>query len=186
MSDTNKLELERNELRGLIDKGCSFEVKDVQFERRGIRPFRKRKAVEVTRKFTIYELTLATLDRISAEGIEIAIDESIMKGKTPLQYARGILAKHVRRCARIVAIAVLNEDRLIPKPCHGGMRWIEDTKALDRLTDLFMRSVNPSMLYHLTLLVNSMSNIGDFVNSIRLMQATRTTMPNLIEQERTV
>lgn len=186
MSDTNKLELERNELRSLIDKGLSFEVKDVRFERRGMWIFRKRKAVEVTRKFTIHELTLATLDRISAEGIEIAIDESRMKGETPLPYARGIMAKHARRCARIVAIAVLNENRLIAKPCRGGTRWVEDTKELDRLSDLFMRTISPSMLYQLTLLVNSMSNIGDFVNSIRLMQAARTTMPNLIEKEQTV
>ncbi|MCM1168787.1 MAG: hypothetical protein NC324_02510 [Bacteroides sp.] len=182
MEDKEKLELERNELRSLIDKGVSFEVKDIQIERRGIRPFRKSKAVEVTRKFTINELTLATLDRISAEGIEMAIDEARLKGEKTLAYARGIAVKHARRCARIVAIAVLNESRLVAKPCRGGTRWVENSKEIDRLTDLFMRTVNPSMLYRITLLVNSMSNIGDFVNSIRLMQAMRTTMPNLIEQ----
>lgn len=180
MSEKNKLELERNELRNLIDKGVTFEVKDVRFERHGL--FRKRKAVEVTHQYTIHELTLSTLDRISSEGIEIAIDESRLKGEMPLPYARGIAVKHAKRCARILAIAVLNENGLVAKPCHGGTKWVENTKELDRLSELFMRRLNPSMLYNLTLIVNSMSNIGDFVNSIRLMQAARTTMPNLIEQ----
>lgn len=181
MDDKQKLELERKELNSLIEKGVTFEIQDIGVEKRGW--FRKRKLVEVTRKFTINELTLATLDRISAEGIEMAINEAEVQGERTMEYVRGFIAKHGRRCARIIAVAVLNESRLKPEPCRGGVRWVEDTAAVERLTDLFVRTIQPSKLHYLTLLVNAMSNIGDFVNSIRLMQAERTTMPNLIESK---
>lgn len=184
----NKLEQERKELNTLINKGVSFEVKDVEFDvkKKFFGLVKKRTQREVTRKYTIEEVTLATLDRLSAEWIELAIDESEMKSADGMKCARGLAKEHAVRCARIVAIAVLGENRLIPKPCKGGVRWVEDTKALDDLTDLFARKIKPSRLYQLCVLVNAMCNLGDFLNSIRLMLPERTTPPIRIEENNEV
>jgi len=180
MNDEKKqLEQERNELNTLINKGVSFEV-----EKRFFGLIRRYKPKEVTRTFRIEEMTLATLDRITSELVEIAIDENVMKSADTdsMKMARTLAHKHSLRCARIIAIAVLGEDRLIAKPGKGGIRWIEDTKKLDELTSLFARKIKPSILYKLYVLVNTMGNLGDFMNSIRLMLLERTTMPIRIEE----
>lgn len=188
MEDIKKLEQERAELNSLINKGVSFEVKDIVFDvkkRFGI--FKQRTPKTIIRKFTIEELTLSTLDRISAEIIEFAIDEAVMKSEDAMKTARGLVSKHANRCARVVAIAVLGEDRLIPRPGKGGTTlWVEDVERLDELTALFARAIRPSKLYQLYVLVNAMSNLGDFLNSIRLMQTERTTMPIRIEENKGV
>ena len=184
MSEINKLEQERKELNTLINKGVSFEVKDIEFEthKRFFGLIKKHIPKEVTRTFKIEEVTLSILDRLSAEWIEFAIDESLMKSADGMKRARGLAKEHAVRCARIIAIAVLGENRLIPCPCKGGTRWVEDVKALEELTALFTRKIKPSRLYQICVLVNAMCNLGDFLNSIRLMQPERTTMPNRIEE----
>lgn len=81
MEDINKLEQERKELNTLINKGVSFEVKDIEFEthKRFFGLVKKRVPKEVTRTYKIEEVTLSALDRLSAEWIEFAIDETLMK-----------------------------------------------------------------------------------------------------------
>lgn len=182
--EKKKLEQERDELNALIGKGVSFEVKDTEFEvqKKFFGLVKRHIPHEVTRTFKIEELTLATLDRISAETIEMAIDESLMKSDDSMQRARGLAHKHSIRCARIIAIAALGEDRLIPVHGKSGTRWVENTKRLEELTSLFARKIKPSVLYKLYVLVNAMCNLGDFMNSIRLMQQERTTMPIRIEE----
>ena len=164
MNDEKKqLEQERNELNTLINKGVSFELKDTEFEveKRFFGLIRRYKPKEVTRTFRIEEMTLATLDRITSELVEIAIDENEMKSADTDS---------------------MKMARTIAKPGKGGIRWIEDTKKLDELTSLFARKIKPSILYKLYVLVNTMGNLGDFMNSIRLISTERTTMPIRIEE----
>ena len=172
----------------LINKGVTFEVKDTEFEvkRRFFGLFRQYKSKDIVRTFKIEEMTLATLDRIAAESVEIAIDEEKLRsaGIDSIKMARTIAHKHSTRCARIIAIAVLGEDLFIAKPGKGGTRWIEDTKKLDDLTSMFRRKIKPSILYKLYVLVNAMENLGDFMNSIRLILLERTTMPIRIEENK--
>ena len=163
MEDINKLEQERKELNTLINKGVSFEVKDIEFEthKRFFGLVKKRVPKEVTRTYKIEEVTLSTLDRLSAEWIEFAIDETLMKSADGMKRARGLAKEH---------------------PHKGGTRWVEDVNAIEDLTALFARKIKPSRLYQLCVLVNAMCNLGDFLNSIRLMLPERTTMPNRIEE----
>ena len=161
--DKKKLEQERAELNTLINKGVSFEVKDIEFD--------------VEKHF--FGLIKKYKPR---EAIEMSLDESEMKTEDSMKRARGLAHKHSIRCARVVAIAVLGEDRLIPVCGKGGTRWVEDVKRLDELTSLFARTIKPSVLYKLYVLVNAMCNLGDFLNSIRLVQQERTTMPIRIEE----
>ena len=75
--EKKKLEQERAELDRLIGKGVTFEVDDVRFkvEKRFFGLWTKRIPETYKRKFTIKEPTLGTLDRMSREWVEMAIDE---------------------------------------------------------------------------------------------------------------
>lgn len=183
----NTIEQERFELNTLINKGVSFEVQDVEVQHKkylwGL--IRKKTLKPVIRKFEIKEPTLSTLDRISSESIEIVIDENKLKGEDVITQAKQIAGKHAMRCAKIIAIAVLGTDYLIPKRGKGDtVKYVEDTRRLDELTLLFARTIKPSELYQLCILINTMSNLGDFLNSIRLISADRTTMPSRIEENK--
>lgn len=57
----------------------------------------------------------------------------------------------------------------------------ESMKGLDELTDLFMNTIRPSQLCQLMIYISLTNNLEDFSNSIRLMCASRTTMPTRIE-----
>lgn len=182
--DLKHLEQEKAELNTLINKGVQFNVKDVEFVRKkkwfGLRKYYER--VEVTKTFSIQEPTLATLDRLSSEWIEIAIDDAKTQTADGMKYAREMVSNHAERCARIIAIASLGNQRLMPKPGSGKTVWVEDTAKLDDLTALFARTIKPSTLHYLCSLIATMCNLGDFLNSIRLMQTERTTMPIRVEE----
>ena len=185
MDDIKTLEQERSELNILINKGVSFSVIDTEFEEKrfffGLA--RKYVPVKVERHFKIEEPTLQTLDHLSAEWIEFEIDEAMLKADDGMQRARTLVNNHSLRCAKVIALAVLGSDYLIPKCSRNGVvRYVEDTKRLDELTTLFARVIKPSKLYQLYVLINAMCNLGDFTNSIRLMSADRTTMPIRIEE----
>ena len=181
----NALEQERSELNALIGRGVSFEVEDIEVRHKtylwGL--FKKKVLVPITRKFVIEEPTLGTLDRLSAEWVEMAIDEGLFKDEDSMLQARMLTKKHALRCAKVIAIAVLGSGYLIPKAGKGGgVRYEEDLERLDELTRLFARQIKPSELYQLYVLINAMCNLGDFLNSIRLMSADRTTIPIRIEE----
>ena len=185
METDETLQKEKAELNVLINKGVTFEVDDTEFhvKKRFFGLFKKRVPVKVRRQFKIGQPTLGTLDRIAAEWIEVAIDEAAMKTDDGMQRARTIVAKHALRCAKVIALAVMGTDFLIPKNAgHGVARYDEDTRRLNELAALFSRTITPSQLYQLCLLITAVCNLGDFMNSIRLMSADRSTMPNRIEE----
>ena len=185
MNQKKTLEQERSELNALIGRGVSFEVKDVEIKHKkylwGL--VKKKTLVPITRKFVIEEPTLGTLDRLSAEWIEFAFDEEEIKADDGMVKARTMANKHALRCAKVIAIAVLGSDCLMPKIGKGGViKYTEDTERLAELSSLFARAIKPSELYQLYVLINAMCNLGDFLNSIRLMSADRTTKPIRIEE----
>lgn len=187
--EIKKLQQEKDELNALIGKGVDFSVPDVEFEveKRFFGLVKKYKPKTVTRSFKIVEPTLSTLDRLSAEWIEFALDEAAMKSTDALERSRRLVYDHSIRFARIVAIAALGEERLVATPVKGGgTRWVEDSAKLEELTGLFARSIKPSRLYQMVILINAMCNLGDFTNSIRLMSSDRTTMPIRIEEKQGV
>lgn len=179
MEEINKIESlqqERNELRLLINEGVAFTVS--YFEKVRIGGWWRRLAllfcrgqkytiVERQRNFVVKEPTAFTLDRLSAEYIELVMDEAKVK-EAPRQEARRLFSKHNRRMARIVAIAVL------------GNQW-EDKKQLGELTEFFSRWLKNSQLWELVQAIDLTNNLADFMNSMRLMSSARTTMPTRIE-----
>lgn len=183
--DNEQLKKEQVELNKLVNEGVTFFVYDYEkvpmkwYER----IFGRRKEVVVKRTFTINELTLSTQDRISLESSKIDFDVNEISGmddKDGLSIARELMENHGKRCAKIVAIAVVNSSNLIES--SNGMR-VPDPNVIDDYTELFYREIKPSQLLDLFRIIEIMRNNGDFTRSIRLMRNKRTTMPVLIEGE---
>jgi hypothetical protein len=185
MTELEKIEAERSELNTLIDRGISFDVEHIVYKRqKGFFGYFKKIVQEIEKlNFTIHEPTLSTLDRISAEQIELIIDEKVMSSEAGISEAKALTAKHCKRMARIIALAVLGQDYVIASSIGFGIRFKYDDAKLNELTDLFFQNIKPSKLMQLTLVINTISNLGDFTNSIRLMSAARTTMPIRIEEK---
>ena len=177
---------EREETNRVIQKGLDFSIRDqeIKVEKRWFGLVRKKTVVDVVRKFHIHELTLATLDRISAESIEFVLDNDMLTDTenkdAAKRHVNGLVARQTERCARIVAIAALGESLWKPEHRHGHTQWREDTDTLNETTALFMRALRPSALHQLFNGVYALANLGDFLNAIRLMQTDRTMMPNRI------
>lgn len=176
----SQLRQEQSELNVLISKGVEFEVNVVEFrtEKKLFGLIKKTTPHTQAKRFKIEEPTLATLDRLSKEWLELGINDEELKDEQALKTAKIIASQHATTCAKIVALAVMGGDYLIPKP-GGGYTYNE--KELNRLTRLFFTCITPSKLYQITILINAMCNFGDFMNSIRLMSAQRTTAPIRIE-----
>lgn len=185
-SRLKQLEQEQNELRHMINQGLTFDV-DITYSRR--RPgffgfFRKREKITEKRTFTIKEPTLATLDRLSALWLELEIDEAKLNGGHYLETARQLTAKQTQRLAEVVAVAVLGEDYYDTTPRGSGFQYKPNDARLRRLAATFFHAVKPSELFQLAVLITNVSNLGDFISSMRLMSAARTSDPenNRIEQ----
>lgn len=180
------LEQEQNELRHMINQGLTFDV-ELTYSRR--RPgffgfFRKREKITEKRVYKIQEPTLATLDRLSALWLQMEIDETRLGDDNYLATARQMANKEAKRLAEVVAVAVLGEDYYDITEHRGAFSYKPNEDRLQRLAATFFHAVKPSELFTLAVLITNASNLGDFISSIRLMSATRTSDPmgNLIEQ----
>ena len=145
-------EKERKTYAALINRGLNFTV-----DRTGI--FRRK----TPRTFHIKQLYLGTMDLVSEAFSRLEIDE-VSLAEDPIAEGRRLEHLHARGMARIVALAVLNGKWKIR--LFAGI-----------YTRYFLWHVNPSKLYQLAMIVNTLSNTPDFVNSIRLLSIVRTAPP---------
>ena len=185
MKDKQKYEIEKKELNLLIRNGIRFNVERTLWERqKGILGYvRKRISKKETLAFKIEEPTLSTLDRLTAEQIELSLDEKALTSDAGLATARRLAKDHSRRCAKIIAMAVLGSDYEIAIQTKSGVRYSTDEKRLSELTDLFFKVIKPSKLRELVGAIDITSNLGDFCSSIRLMSVSRTTAPARVENK---
>lgn len=152
------LRKEQNELDLLIGRGVDFKVPS-----RSVLRYLGTKE----RVFKIRQPFLGTLDRLSAQFIKLDLDEKALQ-EDPIAESKRLQARNAKRCARIAAIAILN-NRL-------GILF------LSRLLGWYLLwRMTPRKLYELAYVINLMSNMADFTNSIRLMFPARTTAPSRIE-----
>lgn len=180
----DKLNIEKAELNTLIDKGVNFDIERTIYVRQNgfLGFFKKRYKKTETLNFTIKEPTLAVLDLMSYEQISMKIDESVMSSDLGVQEAKKMSGQHGETLAAIIALAVLGQDYIKVKKKGNSYKTTYDDKKLEELTEMFFIYIKPSKLLQLAILVNTISNLGDFTNSIRLMSANRTTMPIRIEE----
>lgn len=190
MTKEEKLEAltrEQTELRKMIGEGVTFDVEITHHCRKPgfLGYFRRREKVTETKVYTIKEPTLATLDRLSLLWLRMEIDETKLGDDDYLRTARTLANKEAKQLAEVVATAVLGEDFYIATFDGTTYRRKEDRKALRDLTLLFFHTLKPSELLTLAIIITNVSNLGDFVNSMRLMSATRTSEPGTtrIEQQ---
>ena len=174
--------LEREELNLLIKNGVKFDIAyTIQKRKEGMRGyFQKREKLEVKESYEIQEPTLSVLDRLSSIWLDMNVDEDTLSagGTATLVEAKQIVAQNCERMARIIAIAVLGEDYHVTEVnVKGCIRRYNDDKELDRLTELFYYTIKPSKLVNISNIVTRMSNLGDFIGSMRLMSGARTTKP---------
>ena len=185
LSDKERLTAERKELNLLIGRGITFNVKRTIFKRRPglMGRLGKRIPAEEVVSYRIQEPTLSTLDRMSALQVDLDINEEVMRSDQALQEARHLTGEHSRRMARIVATAVMGQDYVQITQVGGRTVYSNDDAGLEAITDVLFHGLAPSQLAELVMYINTISNLGDFCNSIRLMSAVRTTMPLRIEAD---
>jgi hypothetical protein len=186
LSDKERLNAERKELNLLIGRGISFDVKRTVYRRRPglLGRFRGKVPVPEVVSYRIQEPTLSTLDRMSALQVDLDINEDAMRSEGALREARHMTGAHSRRLARIVATAVMGQDYVQIHQKGGRTVYVNDDTGLDELTDILFNGLAPSQLAELVIYINTISNLGDFCNSIRLMSAVRTTMPIRVEENK--
>lgn len=174
-------EIEREELNLLIRKGQKFAVRyTITKKEKRLLGLRSRTVEEEhAEAFELKEPTLAVLDRLSAHWLEMTLDEKALEagGAETLAEAKRATADNTKRMARVIAIAVLGEDYHIKtvERGTGRIRYSNDDKELDRLTDLFFHTIKPSELVILCQRITNIANLGDFIGSMRYMSGARTT-----------
>ena len=153
MDERQKIDKEREALNALLDKGIKFEIPRRKMFGRERKP----------RYFTIRQPYLGTMDHLAELFLEMNMNEDLIKAD-PLAQSRKLAYENSRRMSRVVAIAVLNSYWRIK--LFSGI-----------LSRYFRWKITPSRLFQLTMIINTISNVGDFTNSIRLLSIVRTTEP---------
>lgn len=174
------LELEREQLNLLIKRGVKFEVvTKKRIRKKGLKGFfKKPEVLEETTSYEIHEPTLSVLDRLCDIWLEMALDEEALKEGSVIVEAKKIAKQNAKKMAHIIAIAVLGEDYHITEITQTGkVKRYNDDKELNRLTDVFFHAIKPSKLALLTITVTNVSNLADFITSMRSMSGARTTKP---------
>ncbi|QDK80829.1 hypothetical protein EXU85_20340 [Spirosoma sp. KCTC 42546] len=163
MTDTKSsfdpLAAENRELDTLIEQGIQFGTPKRSLLRFWGKP---------ERTFTINQPYLGTLDWLSKEYIQMNLNETVLS-QDPMGESRK-LARYAPICARIVAISVLNS-------------YWKIKLFTPLLASYFLWRVNPKTLWKFTSLILELSNMGDFINSIRFLSTNRTTDPIRIEEK---
>jgi hypothetical protein len=161
--EKTELEIEREELNLLVQRGFKFTV-----------TVGKR-----NKTFEINEPTLSVLDHISDISLDMVIneDELTKENSDIMVNARKLVKENVKRQASIIAIAVLGESYYTNIPVLKQILNVFYRIRRRKLTDLFLHAITPSKLAGLALVITNISNIGDFIASMRLLSGTRTTQP---------
>lgn len=162
----DKFQAEQQEISILLNKGVKFSTPK--------RSFLKHLSKKKERDFYIFQPYLGTLDHLSELSLQMKIDEKVYESDDMFERLQGykiLASKTARLAAKMAAISVLNS------------RWkIKLFSGI--LAGYFLWHIQPTHLLQLAMLINKMSNFGDFTNSIRLMSTARTTAPkSLIENQ---
>jgi hypothetical protein len=175
-------EMEREELNLLIQRGMKFDVSIKTYKRAaGLRGFLGKKEIsEETFTYEVHQPTIDTLNRISAVALDMVINDDELRdgSQEVITRARKIVTENTGRMAYVVAMAVLGEDYYITEISGSGIiKRRKNDRELKRLADLFLHTVTPSKLAVITSAVTSISNLADFIASMRFLSGARTTQP---------
>ncbi|MCF2498402.1 hypothetical protein [Dyadobacter chenhuakuii] len=142
---------EAREQQVLLDKGITFKAGKEEY--------------------LIEQPYLGTLDYLAEEFLKLDVQIKQLESKQSFEIfeeQKRMVGPNARRCARIVAIAVLNS------------KW-KIMFLTEYYAQKFLWSVKPSDLMKLTSIILKASNLSDFSASIALLSVSRTTAPQAIE-----
>lgn len=165
---------EVNELNLLLNRGVQVTLRYKEDTRKSWQFWRKKSIKTTERKLVFKEPTLAVLDRVSLEILNLDFDEKKIlsdKSSVVIEEGRRIAYKSCKTLARIIAIFALGENLFVNS--KNGIE--EDSQELEKLTKIILLCIEPSKMEKLISCLTSLSNIVSFINSIRLLTAARTT-----------
>lgn len=170
-SELSQTLAQKKVLRAIIDKGIKFTVNyTVKVRQKGFFGlFRKKVYEERKEEFSIKEATLNTLDRASEVWLRMDTTGVDAEGADKESEQWKLANASAKDMAECLAIIVLGERYWA---VEGG-----DKEELERLTDLFYKTVKPSQANDIATFINAAANLADFANSIRLMKMSVTTTP---------
>lgn len=149
MEKLDEFAAEREAANVLLEKGVEVSI--------------ERKTSKKPRKFIIRQPYLGTLYNLSSLYLEAGFDETQFR-EDPVWNSRLLANKNAFLMCKIVAVAILN-NKLKIKLFTG---------LLARY--LFWR-LKPDTLLNIVLVIATLNNTVDFMNSIRLIGAVRATAP---------
>ena len=158
------LEKQQKELARLINKGFPFELTVTKKIRKPglLGFFQKKITVTETRKFSVKEPTLYTLDRIAIEAMEI--DKDGLKSSELKKYT--LEKRYYNKIARIAAIAVADHEDDEPE-----------------LEEILFKTLKPSDLRGILDLADIAGNLMDFISSILSVTAVRKNTERIEKKE---
>lgn len=177
MEKFDKTKAEQQELNILINEGITFTF---EYQSRRF-PFSKVQTIK--KNFTVKQPTLAVLDLMSSEAIHMVVDEDQV-ARDPFGSAKKITAAAVDPMCRYIAIAILGCDAEIPTNKLSKYPFYKkNEKEIRRISTLIKRSLTPAQLREVVSAIMQISNMGDFLYSIRLVGESRSTIPNRVEED---
>ncbi|MCR5658971.1 MAG: hypothetical protein K6G25_06560 [Bacteroidales bacterium] len=170
-TDIKDIFAQKRLIKTIISKGTKFSISyTIKARQKGWKGFFKPKVNEERQEeFVLKEPTLAVLDRASEVWLRMNTEAIEKEGADTIKEGFKLANDHAHDMAECLAILVLGEAYYA---VDGG-----DDKELERLTDLFYKTVKPSQAEEIAMFVNATSNLVDFVNSMRLMKMSTTTTP---------
>jgi len=135
------------------------------------------------KKYHLKEATLGMLDEISALQLQMTIDENRLDDNQ-LIYTKQLVKYNAELAAEIVAIMLVGSKGYSHIPIVDNiLSWVWGLKVKSKKKEVF-QNLKPSELVNIAMITLQLSNSGDFINSIRLMSANRTTAPkNRVETQ---
>lgn len=176
MDNSNEKEImdlitQKKLIKKIIGDGTKFTISyTVKVRQKGLKGlFLPKVTEERTEDFVLKEPTLAVLDRASEVWLRMNTEDIEKESSDAIKEGYKLANAHAKDMAECLAILVLGEAYYA---VDGG-----DDKELNRLSELFYKTVKPSQTEEIAMFINATSNLVDFVNSMRLMKMSITTTP---------
>ena len=170
---------EKTEIQVLLNKGYQFKIR-YTVPPRGIRKWLGARPKTEVRVFEIKQPTLAVLDLATEKLLTLKITETDKSENvdTHIHAAAKTATDCAETMSEIIAIFALGEE------CFNfnGRAYSYDEKKVKNLANLFFHTVKPAEMKTIISAATALANLPDFLISIRLTGASRTTMTaNLVE-----
>lgn len=161
---------EKKEINVLLNKGFDYIIRTRETKGGFLRKAEKEKIIKLEFK----EPTLAVLDVVSDKYLQLNITEPKEDDADTSNRLRAVqftVHDNAAKMAEIIAIFALGEN------CFNfdGRRYEYDDARVTSLADVIYHNVTPTEMLKIISALTALSNLPNFLSSIRLTGASRTT-----------